>query len=154
MGAMLALYLASHFPEIAGILAYAPALQVSRLITLRAHLAAPFIPFAAKRSLHRDANGRWQGYKVNPIPAFLQLTQLQREVRRRLPEIRQPLLLIQGRLDTAIDVRGVGELYRQIGSDLKELHWLEHTGHLVLLEEPELEQVTGLTLHFMRKCLS
>lgn len=154
MGALLALYLASEQPDIAGILTYAPALQVSRLTTVRAHLAAPFIPYVPKRTLHHDAHGRWQGYKVNPIPAFLQLTQLQRVVRQRLLAIRQPLLLIQGRLDTAIDLHGVGVLYRQIGSAVKELHWLEHTGHLVLLEPGQFDQVISLTLHFMEKCLS
>lgn len=154
MGALLALYLAGQQPEFAGILTYAPALQVSRLTTVRAHLAAPFVPYVAKRSLHHDAQGRWQGYKVNPIPAFLQLTRLQRVVRQRLPAIRQPLLLIQGRLDTAVDLRGVGALYREIGSPVKELHWLEHTSHLVLLESAEFEQVAALTLSFMEKCLS
>lgn len=153
MGALLALHLASQQPEIAGILAYAPALQVSRLTTVRAHLAAPFVPYVAKRSLHHDAQGRWQGYKVNPIPAFLQLIQLQRIVRQQLPSIQQPLLLIQGRLDTAVDLRGVGTLYRDVGSPIKELHWLEHTGHLVLLEPAEFEQVAALTLRFMEKCL-
>jgi carboxylesterase len=154
MGALLALYLASEQADIAGILAYAPAVQVSRFTTLKARLAAPFVPHVAKRTLHYDADGRWQGYKVNPVPAFLQLTQLQRAVRGRLPAIRQPLLIVQGRLDTAIDLRGVGALYREVGSSHKELHWLEHTGHLVLLEAHALPQVTDLTLAFLKRCLA
>ncbi|MBE7552747.1 MAG: alpha/beta fold hydrolase [Anaerolineales bacterium] len=152
MGALLALYLAGEQPEIAGILAYAPALAVPRMTTLKARLAAPFVRTSPKRTLHYDADGKWQGYKVNSIPAFLQLTHLQRQVRRRLAHLRQPLLIVQGRLDTAIDLRGVGILYREIGSPLKELHWLEHTGHLVMLDH-EIEQVTSLTLRFMERCL-
>lgn len=153
MGALLALYLAGEQPEIAGILTYAPALRVPRMTTLKAHLVAPFIRTTPKRTLHYDADGKWQGYKVNPIPAFLQLTSLQRQVHRRLAQIRQPLLVVQGRLDRAVDLVGVGILYREIGSSLKELHWLEYTGHLVLLDH-EIEQVTSLTLRFMERCLA
>jgi carboxylesterase len=151
MGAMLALYMANEHPQVAGILAYAPAVQVSRLTTLRARFFAPFVPFVAKRR-RLNWNEHWQGYTVNPVPAFLQLIYLQRTVRRRLSGIRQPLLIIQGRLDIVIDLRGAGALYREIGSAWKELHWLEHTGHLVLLEH-ELDQVVALTMRFMEKCL-
>jgi carboxylesterase len=150
MGALLALFLASEQPEVAGILAYAPALRVSRLTTFKARLAAPFVRTIPKRTLHYDADGKWQGYKVNSIPAYLQLISLQSQVRRRLWGIRQPLLIIQGRLDTAIDLTGVGILYQQIGSPLKELHWLEHTGHLVLLDH-EVDKVTALTLSFIKR---
>jgi carboxylesterase len=148
MGALLALYLASEQPEIAGILAYAPALHVSRLTTLKARLVRPFIRTVPKRTLHYDANGQWQGYTVNSIPAFLQLIHFQRQVRRRLPAIRQPLLIVQGRLDTVIDLRGVGVLYREIGSPIKELHWLDHSGHLVILDH-EIDEVVTLTLRFL-----
>lgn len=152
MGALLALYLASEKPEVAGILTYAPAVGVSRLTTLKARLVRPFVRTVPKRTLHYDADGKWQGYTVNSIPAFLQLIHFQREVRRRLPAIHQPLLIIQGRLDTVIDLRGVGVLYREVGSSLKELHWLEHSGHLVILDR-EAEQVIALTLRFIEQCL-
>ena len=153
MGALLALYLAFTQPEVAGILAYAPALRIPRMTSFKARLAAPFIRTVPKRTLHYDADSKWQGYKVNPITGLLQLFQLQRQVQRRLPSIRQPLLIAQGRLDTVIDLTGVGILYREIGSPLKELHWLEHTGHLVMLDH-EIEQVTTLTLSFMERCLA
>ncbi len=152
MGALLALYIASQQPETAGILAYAPALRLPRVTTLKARLVVPFVRTVPKRTLHYDADGQWQGYKVNPVAAFLQLIHLQREVRRRLPAIHQPLLIVQGRLDTVIDLSSVGQLYREIGSPVKELHWLEHSGHLAILDH-EAEQVTTLTLRFMERCL-
>jgi carboxylesterase len=152
MGAMVALYLAGDHPEVAGILTYAPAMQVSRFITLRAQLIAPFMPVVPKRR-NLKWNEHWKGYTVNPVRGFLQMIQLQRTVRSRLPAIHVPLLLIQGRLDTTIDLQGAGIVYREIGSAVKELHWLEHTGHLVLLEQ-ELEQVVALTVNFMEKCLT
>lgn len=151
MGALLALYLASQYAKVAGILAYAPALRVSPLIALRARLTAPFVPIVPKRNL-KSANWRWQGYAVHPLRALVQLLRFQRQMRRHLSRLRQPLLIIQGRLDTAIDLRGVDLLYRKIGSPLKELHWLEQSGHVVILDD-ELEQVTALTGHFMERVL-
>jgi carboxylesterase len=137
---------------VAGILAYAPALRVPGLNTFKARLVVPFVRTVPKRALHHDADGKWQGYKVNPLSAFLQLLQLQRQVSRRLPDICQPLLIVQGRLDTVIDLTGVGILYREIGSPCKELHWLERTGHLAILDH-EAEQAAVLTLHFIKRCL-
>lgn len=151
MGALLALYLASEQPEVAGILAYAPALRISRFTCLKARLAAPFISAMPKARIAEDKP--WQGYTVNPIPAFLQLLSGQKEVRRRLPHIRQPLLVIQGCLDRLIDPRGAEILYHEIGSPIKELHWMENSSHVVILDG-ELEQVTELTLRFIEKVMN
>jgi carboxylesterase len=150
MGALLALYSASQHSEVAGILTYAPALRVSPKSLLLAYLVAPFVPHVAKSRL--DVDGKWQGYPVNPILALLQMHRLQREVRRRLPSMQHPLLIVQGRLDTAIDLRGVDTLYHKIGSPLKELHWMENSTHAVILDR-ELEQVTEITLRFIERVL-
>jgi carboxylesterase len=151
MGALLALYLAGQHPEVAGILAYAPALQISRQKLLMAYCAAPFIAHVPKKGLDQF-NPNWQGYLVNPVPAILQLHQLQREIRRRLPQLQPPLLIIQGRLDIDIDLRGVEALYREAGSAIKELHWMEKSNHLVILDS-EHEQVITLTLNFIKRVL-
>jgi esterase/lipase len=47
-----------------------------------------------------------------------------------------------------IDLRGVGVLYREIGSLIKELHWLDHSGHLVILDH-EIDEVVTLTFRFL-----
>jgi carboxylesterase len=149
MGALLALYLASQHPEIAGILAYAPALQIAKWKLLLAYCAAPFITHVPKRGVDL-INPNWQGYPVNPVPAILQLRRLQREVRRRLPYLRQPLLIVQGRLDIDIDLHGVEVLYHEAGSPIKELHWMEKSNHLVILDH-EHQQVVALTLDFIKR---
>jgi carboxylesterase len=152
MGALLTLYLTSQHPEVAGMLVYAPALRIaSPFQALVAPVLAPFVPHVRKKRI--EVAERWQGYSVNPVPALVQMLRLQREVRRRLPGIRQPLLLVQGRLDLDIDLRGVDMIYQEIGSTQKELHWLEHTGHLVILDR-ELEQVSELTQSFIERILA
>jgi carboxylesterase len=149
MGAVLALHLASHHPELAGVLAFAPALRlppghmpVARLVSLfRAYIPKSFGPPSA-------ADGRWKGYTVNPVQSVVQLGQLQTETLRRLHLIHQPLLIVQGRLDRTIDPRCGEILLRQTASTHKELHWLEHSTHCVLIDS-EWQQTTALALNFV-----
>jgi carboxylesterase len=152
MGGLLALYLASEHPQAAGILAYAPA-----LITAPAYgpyllpLLAPFIPFLAKSSGPPTlADERWQGYPVHPLRAVGQLYYLQRVVRRRLPLIRQPLLIVQGRLDTAVHPSVPDRVYHAVKSTLKEVHWMANSHHCVLLDG-EWEQAAQITLDFIQR---
>jgi carboxylesterase len=151
MGALLALYLASQHSEAVGLLIYAPALRIDPVKAFFAPFLSPFVPYVRKR--HIEPVDRWQGYSVNPVPALVQMLRLQREVRNRLASIRQPLLLVQGRLDTDIDLRGVDMLFQEIGATQKELYWMENSRHAVILDD-ELDQVTELTLGFIEKVLA
>ena len=155
MGGLLALYAASEHPELAGVLAYAPALIVPPGRILLARLLAPFVPMTYKQRNSADAvaDERWKGYEANPVRAVVQLGDLQRQVRRRLPGIRQPLLIVQGRLDTAIDSRGAEVVFRDASSMVKEFHWMERSTHCVILDR-EWEQAAELTLRFMERALN
>ncbi len=149
MGAVLALHLASHRPEIAGVLAFAPAIKIPRRPLTLSYLARPFVKQVRKGDLD-NLNPHWQGYGVNPIPALHQLHRLQREVNRRLAHIRQPLLVVQGRNDIDIDLRAVERLFEAAASPLKEFHWMENSNHVVILDK-ELEQVAEITLNFLAR---
>ena len=154
MGGLLTLYAASEHPELAGALVYAPALMARPGRILMARVLSPFVSTMDKGRNPQDseADGRWQGYGVNPLRAAMQLGDLQRETRRRLPRICQPLLIVQGRLDTAIDLRSADRVYRESSSAVKELHWMEHSTHCVILDR-EWEQAAELTLRFMERAL-
>jgi carboxylesterase len=155
MGGLLALYAASEHPELAGVLAYAPALRAPPGRILLARLLAPCVPMTYKQRNPVDAvaDERWKGYEANPVRAVVQLGNLQQKVRRRLPGIRQPLLIVQGRLDTAIDPHSAERVYREAGSPVKELHWMEHSTHCVILDR-EWEQAAELTRRFMERALN
>ena len=151
-GAILALYLASQHPEIAGVLTYAPAIKLamSTLDVIKLYLASPFIQSVPKEGL--DVADKWQGYPVNPLKGAIQLLRLQRETRRRLPQIRQPVLVVQGRLDTTIHPTSGKIILQGVNSTLKEHHWMEKSTHVVILDQ-ELDQVAELTLRFMERAL-
>ena len=110
------------------------------------------MPHVAKKNAN-NLNQSWKGYRVNPLPAIVQMHKLQRQVRRQLSKIKQPLLIVQGRLDTDIDLKGIDTLYRETGSTHKELHWMENSNHVVLLDH-EREQVLQLTVQFIERVLN
>jgi carboxylesterase len=149
-GGLVALYLAATHPEIAGVLAYAPALQlpIKWWQRLQISLIAPFVAGMPKKGIEETTT--WQGYKVNPLKGLLQLLALQVEVRRCLPQIHQPLLVVQGKQDGTIDPRSSQIVYDTVSSKVKELHWMDHSGHCVLLD-PEQEDVFRFTLEFLEK---
>lgn len=149
MGALLALYLASEHPEIVGLVCYAPALITARM--WQARLLAPFIPYVPKPVRKpSEADARWKGYTVNPLRAVVQLHKLQREVRRRLARLQQPILVIQGRLDETIDPHSGTTLINAMDSRDKALHWLEHSTHCVILDR-EWERAAEWTCEFIQR---
>jgi carboxylesterase len=151
-GGLLALYLASQHPNITALLLYAPALRLNlppvNLILL--YLLAQFVPWLPKNS--PDSNALWQGYPVNPLKGVMQLLHLQEKVRPLLPGIRQPVLIIQGKLDPTIHPGVPDEIYTQVRSDIKEKYWMEHSAHCVIIDQ-EFDQVTNLTIHFLNRVL-
>lgn len=153
MGALLALYLASEHPEIAGIVVYSPALRIANHSSamLRARLLHRVVPHVKKPVREPSvADARWKGYSVNPIPALVQMHGLQREVRNRLQSIHQPLLVIQGRLDQTIDLQSGEIIMESVSSKEKEMRWLEQSTHCVILD-CEWEQSAELALRFIER---
>ena len=150
-GGVLALHLAAKYAEIAGVLCYAPAIQLALPMSqmVRLYVAAPLIEALPKES--GDNNPYWQGYTVNPLWAVVELVRLGREVRRNLAQIRQPVLVVQGRHDETIDPACGQIILDGVSSAVKELVWMEESAHIILLEE-ERAEITRLTLDFMGRC--
>ena len=151
-GGVLTLRLAALHPEIRGVLSYASALRLAmrRWDIFRLRLMAPFIPFLPKRPSKDDIP--WQGYSVYPLKAALQLLRLQVETRRCLAELRQPILIVQGRHDHTVADSVPQEIYTGVRSAVKELHWMEQSGHCVMIDQ-EWEQVAQITARFLAQIL-
>ncbi len=152
-GAALALYLAEQHKEIAGVLCYAPAVKLAMPLHKKAQLyaSAPFIEAIPKASA--GDNPHWQGYKVNPLRAVQELIELGRVVRHNLGQITAPILVMQGRHDQTVAPDAGRIILENARSELKELVWLEKSGHIILLEE-EREIITRLTARFMQQALA
>lgn len=149
-GGLLALYLAGQHPEAAGVLAYAPALKLKRslFIQLILPVAAQFVPYANKPI--KDDGIPWQGYRVNPLKGVMQLVKLQKIVEESLPAVRQPLLIVQGRLDASVHPSVPDKIAGRVSSEVIEIHWMDNSSHVVVLDR-EYEQVARITIDFLRR---
>ena len=154
VGALLALRLASDHPEIKGLLLYAPAMRLAASFLKIGFLVmvSPFV-FSVKKKFTKDREGLpWQGYKVNPLKTGVQLLKFQWEIKQLLCRIYQPILLIQANLDETVDLNSGDIILRGVQSAVKELYWMEKSGHVVILGK-QFEEVLQTTLEFIKKIL-
>ncbi len=151
LGGLLSFYLATLHPEIAGILAYSPALRVKSI--RQARFARFFMSIRAKRSNGKSTEPLpWQGYTVYPVKAAYQLYRLQRFVEPRLKTVNQPALILQGEKDRTIDPNSAQIIFDGIASSRKDLVWMKNSGHCIVLDQ-EYEQVMSKSLSFVQSIL-
>jgi carboxylesterase len=150
LGGLLTLYLASRHPEIAGILLFAPALQLRGVWPAR--FLAPFIKTMPKTKSGVDPAGNlpWQGYTVVSLPALNQLRKLQDQVCKSLPAVRQPAFIIHGKKDQRVAPLCSQIIFDRISSEKKELMLLENSGHTLLLDI-ERDFIYQKALEFIRQ---
>ncbi len=154
MGALVALYLANSHPAARGVLLYAPAIEltISTADKIKLYLGSSFMPYAKRETL--DTSDKWQGYHPElPTKGILQLLQFQHAVKQVLPNITQPIVVFQGRKDTAVSSQAGDIILRHVRSKVQEHHWMERSAHPILIEE-ELDEVTNLSLSFMERTLA
>lgn len=150
MGGVLALYLASQFPKIAGILLYAPAirLRLTKVDLVKLYLGASFISEVPRDSL--DGSDEWQGYAGLPLKGSIQLLRFQTATRKRLAAIQQPTLVFQGRKDLTVAPEAGEIILNNISSSVKEHRWMENSSHAIVLDA-EREEVAKQSIQFIEK---
>jgi carboxylesterase len=94
-----------------------------------------------------DARRIHPGYRALPWPGILQLLRLQREVRRLLPAIRQPVLAIHGSQDHTAPMSNLAVL-RQL-PNLRGTVVLPASYHVITVDV-EKDRVADETLRFIR----
>ncbi|MCP4141190.1 MAG: alpha/beta fold hydrolase [Chloroflexi bacterium] len=148
MGGMLALQLASKYPEISGALLYVPAIRTTmrKMDMLKLYLASPFVKEIARDSL--DGSGLWQGYPGLPVKGIIEFLRFQSATLKRLPFVNQPVSIFQGRLDLTVAPDAGEIIMNGVSSDIKEHHWMEKSSHSILLDE-EYEKVAEISLGFI-----
>lgn len=154
MGGLVALYLAGRHPEASGMMLYAPAIElnVSTVDRIKLYLGSSFMPYAKRETLEKSEY--WQGYHPElPTKGILQTLKFQQAVRNVLPHIAQPIVVFQGRKDVTVNSQAGDIILRGVVSTMKEHHWMEKSGHPILIDA-ELDEVTNLSLNFMERTLA
>lgn len=151
MGGVIACFLAEQYPDIRGLLLFAPALKVDFLnLSQFIRLFKKFMPKKNIKEIPEDGKFPWQGYKVNPTQAAYQFYLLQKITKKKLNLITQPAIIFQGKLDQTISPDSSNFLYNEIKSEEKELLLLEKSEHCVLLDI-EFDFIARKSLDFIQK---
>ena len=89
-------------------------------------------------------------YNVFPIRSVPEVDKLLKLLREQLPTLRAPVLLMHAVEDRGVSPDNARLIFSQVGSDEKELVWIENSGH-VLTIEPAREQVYDLAADFVEQ---
>ncbi|HEC35537.1 MAG TPA: alpha/beta fold hydrolase [Anaerolineae bacterium] len=152
MGSLLALYLAAHHAGLGGAILYSPAVLVAdRLIYL-----TPLLKYVVRKKpksgdsdlTDPKADLRLWSYEENPVFAAHELLKLLLRIRRLLPRVTCPLLIIHSTLDQAIHPNSALTTYERVGSLDKELVTLHNSGHCITVDS-EWETVAEKTYCFI-----
>lgn len=134
LGGVLALALAQEEPVDALVVVGTP-LALRQPIPLLIPLLKHVMPFHRKRNgsdiRDDEARSRHPSYDRMPLASVHELVLLQREVRSRLSEVRSPILVAHGAHDATANPRDAARIHGAVGSEHKELHVFEQSGHIV-----------------------
>jgi carboxylesterase len=153
MGSILTLHLAAHYPKISGAIVYSPATWVSNRLLFLTPVLKYFVPKRPQSGesdlTDPEADGRLWSYDEDPVVAAHELWKLLRRVRRALPRVICPTLVIHSTLDSAIHPDSARRTYERIGSTDKELETLHNSGHCITVDS-EWESVAQKTYEFIQ----
>ena len=144
MGALLALKLAIEYPQaIAGLVLLSPALRLSNPWVHRIGPALPLLRPLLRgggrvRRGERDVADRQArvespSYREVPLQSLHQLLVLQKHVRRILPQVRQPALIIHSRQDHTCPPSNVALLEGNLSGRVRSV-FLEDSFHVVSID--------------------
>jgi carboxylesterase len=141
MGGAIAFLLAAEQPTVRAVIAFAPYLHAS--VPLRVlHALAPVAALGGRyvwsggtHSVHDPvARDAMISYRRSTPRLLMQLEQVVRRARKALPDVHQPVLVVQSREDNRIPLASAEEAFAQIGSREKTLHWTTGSGHVVTVD--------------------
>ncbi len=137
MGGVLALMLAAE-QEVASVMTLAAPIFISSHQKLeklppREVSAGLFAPKGRKRlkGIPEAAN---KSYRKMPLISVHNLLDRIEEVKKYLPQVKAPAMIFQSRNDHTAAPESAEYIYENIGSEEKEICWLERSGHLLPLD--------------------
>ncbi len=151
-GSLLALYLAGTHPDLSGVITYSVALFPRNpffpLLPIGKYLI-PFFPLQEGYLTDPGAADRMWHYDKYPTRGADEVRKLLREVKRLLPSVICPLLIVQSTLDRDVHPRGAQYLQQHAGSEIKELLLLHNSGHALTVDS-EWETAAERTFSFIQ----
>jgi carboxylesterase len=90
-------------------------------------------------------------YHCLPVGCVYELLDVIEAVKRQLPEVKVPLLVMQGERDHTVQIKSARYIYERAGTERKSLIWLKDSGHLIPLDADREEAFRDITLFLQDK---
>jgi len=125
MGAGLALYLASEFPqELNGVVSICAPTKLKGLLVKLVPFFKLFLKYRKQNDLEelkRISNGVWVGYEDIPLNIVAKFKKLMHIMKSRLPQIIAPILIIQAEQDEFVPTYSSSQIYESVSSTDKSI---------------------------------
>lgn len=156
LGAALSLSVASERPRVAGVVAMCPPVRLYEVMAMAVAAArhvTPYLPAWGEDI--RDRKGareryRRDVYRWTSTQALHTLMSALPSVRRQLPSVTTPALVMAARHDHVVPVRDGREAYELLGSERKELVVLHHSYHAIT-KDVERHAVADRVISFCQR---
>jgi carboxylesterase len=152
LGSLLALYLAARHSDLAGTVLYSPAVKLRDdwiyMTPVLKHLIRKRRKAGASDLTDPQAQQRLWSYEEHSVAAAREVLSLLLRVRRLLPGVVCPLLVVHSTLDQAIHPASAVYTYERVGSSDKELVTLHNSGHALTVDS-EWPYVAEKTYRFI-----
>jgi esterase/lipase len=89
----------------------------------------------AREFMKNDADNPHINYLLCPVSAFVQVKKLMRNVRRSLPDILIPALVIQAKNDPKVAPESGPAIFKLLGTDKKHFCWIDYHIHGIVRGE-------------------
>lgn len=159
LGGALSLWFAAHHP-VSGVVAmstpYAlppyPRLPIFPGLSAILHPISAFLRYLPKPpplDYRNPAAARDHlAYRIYPTRSIAEVVDLLAEMRRHLPQLQVPTLLIHARDDMGVTPANAKDIYGELGSADKALLWVEDSGHVITLD-PAHERAFSAVVDFV-----
>ncbi|MHA1203309.1 MAG: alpha/beta hydrolase [Candidatus Heimdallarchaeaceae archaeon] len=136
MGGAITLYLGAKNPNIAGIIVMAAPYKPVDWRMLVVRILPIHIFYKYKKIIETgwedlDSLKSHRAYGIYPLRSIAELHKLLVKVKKLVPRISVPILVIQSQKDLSIPTKFPNWIYTNVESSDKELEWIEKGGHVI-----------------------
>jgi carboxylesterase len=153
MGGLITLHLAAHHSPAGIVVMGAPAYITDwrvRFLPLIRLFVRWVTPNIESDLTDPEAEERFSCYQVIPVRCVGSVRQLLRLVRRELPRIQVPALIMQGENDHHVPADSAPIIFEELGAADKEIVWWPNSGHCITVDS-EREAVWARAYEFIAK---
>jgi carboxylesterase len=141
LGSVISLYLAANNSDVAGLILCSTALKPFNFkswFVYHFHFIQyiiQYIPLNKIMSMYLGIPKNWVSYEKIPVSGLIQAAKLLKELRKRIKQVNQPILVIQAKNDRIINRRGRKQVFNAISSEDKTSMELQGGGHIIMSDK-------------------